>query len=102
MYTIITVTVSEIRDRYFPDAEPNPVDFATTVSVSTDYGISVDELDEVLLGWTAKRLSRPRSIAWLNPSPLGIVVYASQESYLFGFSDLDTYQEGYRRIQQMF
>ena len=102
MYTIITATVSEIRDRYFPDAEPNPVDFATTVSVSTDYGISVDELDEVLLGWTARRLSRPRSIAWLNPSRLGIVVYASQECFLFGFSDLDSYQEGYRRIQQMF
>lgn len=102
MYTIITATVCEIRDRYFPDAEPNPVDFATTISVSTDYGISVDELDEALLGWTAKRLSRPRSIAWLNPSRLGIVVYASQEFFLFGFPDLDSYQEGYRRIQQMF
>jgi hypothetical protein len=103
MHTIITATVSDLRDRFFFDAEPNPVAFTADVSLSTDYGISLDELCEDLLGWTCVRLCcKPRSIAWLNPLSLGIVVYASQEYFLFGFSDLDSYQEGYRRIQEMF
>jgi hypothetical protein len=99
----MTMTVEEIRDRYFNDAEPIDdlpgVHSTGLLAPSEDH--TTDELAlDLYCGWRYESLC-PGTL-WHCVWQLAVIVYSSQQIYLFTFDDLGSFETHLTEIRACF
>lgn len=102
MMTIIEMTVDEIRETYFYDAEPiSDLPKINRTALLAAFDDSPNEFYFALHGWCCEPL-RSCQTMWCSPQQLAAVVYSSQEIYLFTFEDLSSFRAGLVEIRISF
>jgi hypothetical protein len=103
--TILEMTVAEIRELYFYDADPIddlPGVHCTGLLAPFD-DLTPAELEVDLYAWCCERLLPGTSrTLWHCPWQLAAVVLSSQEIYLFTFDDLGSYEAHLTEIRASF